>query len=188
MTALRPWPAAPPRPGSPPCGGAGSGAAAASAARASSACAAHSAERAARYAAWPLREAAAVSGYGCAGTAPSESRYPTPRVLWIRGGAPARASFRRSRQACASTVRAFPLDLKPHTPRSSSHFVNTRGDWAARWASRSNSSRLTRSLGRHGAPCERRGRPPARPPRAAPAAAIPGHGGYTRARAREAQG
>src|SRR4051812_3660550 len=47
---------------------------------------------------------------GSAITGPADSRYPTPRTLAIRCGAPARASFFRSRQAWASTVRVLPSD------------------------------------------------------------------------------
>src|SRR5947199_2063970 len=56
---------------------------------------------------------------------PSTSRYPSPHTFTTKRS-PATDSFPRKRDASESSVRVMPMDLYPHTPRSSSSRVNTR--------------------------------------------------------------
>ena len=65
-------------------------------------------------------------------------RYPTPQQLMTKRAASG-SSFRRSLLACESSVRVRPIDLKPHTSRSSSSLEKTRCGSAARARSRVNS-------------------------------------------------
>src|SRR5581483_8617795 len=68
----------------------------------------------------------------------SSSLYPTPHSFATSSASGAAArSLRRSRDACASTVRVRERARKPQTSRSSSSFVNTRSGSDARCTSRS---------------------------------------------------